>query len=70
MSYSIESKLGDLLDNEETKAILENAVPGISEHPQLAMGRGFPLTTVIKFTGQQLPEGLLEKVDAELKAVN
>ena len=69
MSYSIESKLGDLLDNDDAKAILEKAVPGLSEHPQLAMGRGFPLTTVIQFAGVTLPDGVLEKVDAELKAL-
>ncbi|WP_430295867.1 hypothetical protein [Pseudomonas aeruginosa] len=69
MTYSVESKLGDLLDNEDAKAILEKAVPGLSEHPQLAMGRGFPLTTVIQYAGVDLPDGLLEQVDSELRSL-
>ena len=44
MSYSIDSKLGDLLDNDATKAMLEKHLPGISTHPQIAMGRGLALT--------------------------
>ena len=46
MSFSIENKLGDLLDNDTTKAILEKHMPGISTHPQIGMGRGFPLSVV------------------------
>lgn len=35
MSFSIETKLGDLLDNEAAKAVLEKHLPGISNHPQI-----------------------------------
>ena len=66
MSYSIETKLGDLLDNEATKAILEKHMPGISTHPQIGMGRGFPLSTVAKFAGGLITQEMLDKVNAEL----
>ncbi|MFZ5519956.1 MAG: hypothetical protein ACOZD0_01995 [Pseudomonadota bacterium] len=66
MSYSIESKLGDLLDNEQTKAILEKHMPGISTHPQIGMGRGFPLSVVANFSGGLITKEILEKVNAEL----
>ncbi len=69
MSFSIESKLGDLLDNEATKAILEKHMPGISTHPQIGMGRGFALSMVAKFSGGLITEELLAKVEAELKAL-
>ncbi len=69
MSFSIESKLGDLLDNEATKAILEKHLPGISTHPQIGMGRGFALSMVAKFSGGLITEELLAKVEAELKAM-
>jgi len=42
MSFSIESKLGDLLDNETTKAILEKHLPGISTHPQIGQVLRWP----------------------------
>ncbi len=69
MSFSIESKLGDLLDNEATKAILEKNLPGISTHPQIGMGKGFALSMVAKFSGGLITDELLAKVDADLKAL-
>lgn len=69
MSFSTESKLGDLLDNEQTKAILEKHLPGISTHPQIGMGKGFPLTVVANFSGGLITPELLEKVNADLKAL-
>ena len=69
MSFSIESKLGDLLDNDATKAILEKHMPGISTHPQIGMGRGFALSMVAKFSGGLITEDMLQKVNAELSAL-
>lgn len=69
MSFSIENKLGDLLDNETTKAILEKHMPGISTHPQIGMGRGFPLSVVANFSGGLITKELLDKVNADLTAL-
>lgn len=69
MSFSIESKLGDLLDNEATKAILEKHMPGISTHPQVSMGKGFALSMVAKFSGGLITEDILAKVNADLSAL-
>ncbi|HEV2608936.1 hypothetical protein [Noviherbaspirillum sp.] len=68
-SLSINSTLGDLLDNEASKAILEKHLPGISTHPQISMGRGFPLKTVAGFSGGLITNDALEKVDADLKTL-
>jgi len=69
MSYSIESKLGDLLDNEATKAVLEKHMPGISTHPQIGMGKGFALSMVAKFSGGLITDEMLQKVNADLTAL-
>ena len=69
MSFSIESKLGDLLDNEATKAVLEKHMPGISNHPQIGMGKGFALSMVAKFSGGLITEEMLQKVNADLAAL-
>ena len=69
MSFSIETKLGDLLDNEATKAVLEKHLPGISNHPQIGMGKGFALSMVAKFSGGLITEEMLQKVNAELSAL-
>lgn len=66
MAFSTQSKLGDLLDNDQTKAILEKHMPGISEHPQIGMGRGFPLAVVAGFSGGLITQDMLDAVDADL----
>lgn len=68
-SLSINSNLGDLLDNDASKAVLEKHLPGISTHPQIAMGRGFPLKMVASFSGGLITNEALEKVDADLKTL-
>ncbi|GAB3552719.1 hypothetical protein GCM10027343_38610 [Noviherbaspirillum agri] len=70
MSLSINSNLGDLLDNADSKAVLEKHLPGISTHPQIAMGRGFPLKMVANFSGGLITNEALEKVDTDLKALS
>jgi hypothetical protein len=69
MSLSINSSLGDLLDNADSKAVLEKHLPGISTHPQIAMGRGFPLKMVANFSGGLITNEALEKVDTDLQAL-
>ncbi len=69
MGFSTQSKLGDLLDNDQTKAILEKHMPGISTHPQIAMGRGFPLAVVANFSGGMITQDMLDAVDTELSSL-
>lgn len=49
MSYSENTKLGELLKDERTKALLEKWSPGITSHPQLALGKGMPIKTIAGF---------------------
>lgn len=44
MTYDGNSKIGDLLANETTKALLEKHMPGISTNPMIEMAKGFTLT--------------------------
>ncbi|HEX4842367.1 MAG TPA: hypothetical protein VFV57_01750 [Limnobacter sp.] len=69
MAFSTQSKLGDLLDNPQTQAILEKHMPGISTHPQIGMGKGFPLAVVANFSGGMITQEMLEAVDADLAAL-
>ncbi|MCW7540834.1 hypothetical protein OOT46_23725 [Aquabacterium sp. A7-Y] len=66
MSYSIQTQLGELLDNETTRAVLEKHLPGLSDHPQISMARGFPLATVAQFSGGLITQDVLKAVDEEL----
>jgi hypothetical protein len=41
-------------------------MPGIADHPQIAMGRGFPLAVVANFSGGLITQDILAAVDADL----
>lgn len=69
MSYSIESTVRDLLENDAAKAVVEQHLPGISDHPQIDMARGMSLSTVAKYTDGLISQDALEKIDADLKAL-
>lgn len=69
MSYSIQSTIGDLFDNDQTKAILEQYLPGISSHPQIGMAKGMPLATVAKFSGGLINDDALQNIETALKNV-
>jgi hypothetical protein len=66
MTSSIETDVGTLLDNEQTKAILERHLPGLSTHPSIGTARGMPLVTVAQFSGGLITSELLAKVAEEL----
>lgn len=69
MSFSTQTSVGDLLDNETTRAILEQHLPGIASHPQIGMARGMSLAIVAQFSGGMITDEALAKVDAALKAL-
>lgn len=66
MSLSIESSVGDLLDNPQTKDILEQHIPGISSHPQIEMARGLPLPTLASYSAGLITDEMVSAVAASL----
>ncbi|NWC92984.1 MULTISPECIES: hypothetical protein [Pseudomonas] len=70
MTYSIESKLGDLLDNATTNAILETYLPGLSKHPQVGMARGFTLAATAQLSKGLIPAEALAKIEVDLKSLD
>jgi hypothetical protein len=69
MPYSIDSTVRNLLENDTTKAIVEQHLPGFSLHPQLGMVRDMGLATVAKFSGGLITDEALQKIDEALKAI-
>lgn len=67
MSFSAESKLGELLDNPTTKAVLVKHLPEISSAgPMLAMARGLTLKALSNVARGKITPEKLEAIDAEL----
>jgi hypothetical protein len=70
MALSIETTLSDLFDNVQSKAILEKHIPGISTHPQISMGLGFPLSLVANYSSGLITQEMLTAVQADLAALS
>ncbi len=66
MPFSGESTLGDILDNEAAKAILDKHVPELSSNPQIAMGRPMTLKAVAGFAQAGISEEALKAIVEEL----
>ncbi len=47
MEFTLETKLGTLLEHPEAKAILDKHLPGISTNPMIAMVKGMTLNMIL-----------------------
>jgi len=70
MNFTLDSKLGELLDNPQAKAVLDQNFPGISTNPMIGMVKGMTLNNILAMP-QAKQFGLTkEKVEAFLVEVN
>ena len=70
MAYTLNSTLGEILDNPKAKAVLEQQLPGVSTHPMVAIARGMTLNMIVGMP-QAAQLGLTkEKAEALLVEVN
>ncbi|MCJ7695187.1 MAG: SDR family oxidoreductase [Anaerolineaceae bacterium] len=67
--FSIDSKLGDLMKNSQSAAVLEECLPGISKNRQLKMGFGMSLKFIAGLPQADIPSAKLSEIDAKLKAL-
>jgi hypothetical protein len=70
MAYTLNSTLGEILDDPKAKAVLDKQFPGMSTHPMVAMARGMSLNMIVSMP-QAAQLGLTkDKVEATLVEVN
>lgn len=70
MTLTLDTTLGEILDNPQAKAALDKHLPGASSNPMVAMARGMSLKMILS-TPQAAQFGLTkEKVEAILAEVN
>ncbi len=63
------TKIGDLLANPSSLAILDRHFPGMSQDKRLAMAKGMTLRSVQKFAPGQFSDDALDAVDADLALI-
>jgi len=68
--FTLDTTLGELLDDPQAKALLDKHVPGVSTNPMVTMAKGMSLNMVLSMP-QAAQLGLTrEKVDAFLAEAN
>lgn len=67
MAVSMETTLGEILDNPELVAIMEEMTPGVTKNPMIKMAKGFTLAKIVKTPAAKMPE---DKIQAFIDAAN
>lgn len=58
--------VGTLIDNPQTKAIVDKHIPGFSSNPQIEKARGMTLRAIQPYAGDQVTDAALAAIDADL----
>jgi hypothetical protein len=70
MAFTLNTTLGELIDNPQAKAVLDAQLPGVSTHPMVAMARGMTLNMILSMP-QAAQLGLTkDKAEALLAEIN
>ena len=70
MAFTLNTTLGELLEDPQAKAVLDKHVPGLSGNPMVAMAKGMSLNMVLSLP-QAAQLGLTkEKVEGVLAEAN
>lgn len=65
--YTLETTIAELIDTPETRAIIEEIMPQVLEHPLLEVGRTFKFQDAIPYIEDMIEEGDIEKFQARLE---
>ncbi len=65
---SVDSKIGDLLSDPATKAVLDKDIPGLETSPYLDMVKGMSVRDIAKYPQAKIDDAKLQTIDADLKA--
>ena len=69
MAYTLDTKVGDLLNDTHALVVLEKHAPGISKNPMIGLARGMTLRSVMSMPQAKqagLTEDMVNKVLAEI----
>jgi len=69
MAFTGDSIIGDLLANEQASAVMEQHIPGINTHPELAMVMGMSLKVVASFPEANITSDKLATIIEDLSKI-
>ncbi len=68
--YTMDSKIKDLIANEEVRNRVDEVAPGLVTHPKISMFKGFSLKACSKVIPRQLNPEVLDKIQAIFDDIN
>jgi hypothetical protein len=71
MAYTLDTKLGEILDDTQAVEILERYAPGVSSHPMVGLAKGMSLKSLLAMPQAKqagITEDTVLKVLAEINA--
>lgn len=70
MAFTLDTTLGEIIDNPQAKAVLDQYLPGVSDNPMVAMAKGMSLNVILAMP-QAAQLGLTkDKAEAILAEIN
>ena len=69
MSFSVESKIKDIYENEEARKVLERCFPKLTRMPSFQMTLGMSFQTLSRFPQWTLNEEQPAAADSELRSI-
>jgi hypothetical protein len=70
MAFTLDTKVGDLLDDPEAVKIAERYVPGISTNPMIGMAKGMTLRSILALPQTRQAGVTEEQVNRVLAEIN
>jgi hypothetical protein len=71
MAYTLDTKVGDILDDKNAVEVLEKHAPGISKNPMIGLASGMTLKQILSLPQAKdagITEEIVTKVLAEINA--
>lgn len=71
MAYSLDTKVGEILNDTHAVEVLERYAPGISTNPMIGMATGMTLRSILAMPQAKqygITEDMVQKVLAEINA--
>lgn len=69
MALSVDSKLKDILRNEQGKEVIKKYTPNLVSHPAMKLIQMMTLRKLFSYPEAAEYAGYVEEIDAELKAI-
>lgn len=70
MAVTLDTTIGELLDNPQAKAVLDQYLPGVSANPMIAMVRGMSVNMLLAMPQAAQLGFTKEKAEAILAEIN